>query len=365
MATRTIALPAARVWHARPDRRLAWLALGHATLLWLVPSPVVIALGMWWNANTISHNFIHRPFYRSRGANRTFSLLLTLLLGVPQSYWRERHLQHHADRTRRVRVTWTMAAEVLLLGALWIVLANSARTFLLASYVPGLAAGLGLCWLQGHYEHARGTTSHYGRLYNWLFFNDGYHAEHHERPGVHWAELPSFARASRSSRWPPILRWLDGLSLEGLERFALRSPALRGFLLRRHTPAFRQLLPRVGPVRRVLVVGGGLFPRTALILRDLLPEAAITVLDESAENLEIARPALESSVTLIHARFDRARCGGADLVVVPLDFHGDRDRIYRCPPAPAVIVHDWIWAGSAPGVRVSWLLLKRLNLVIR
>ena len=32
------------------------------------------------------------------------------------------------------------------------------------SYVPGYLAGLGLCYLQGHFEHVHGTTSHYGWL---------------------------------------------------------------------------------------------------------------------------------------------------------------------------------------------------------
>ena len=42
---------------------------------------------------------------------------------------------------------------------------------------------------------------------------------------------------------------------------------------------------------------------------------------------------------------------------------GDRRRIYRHPPAPAVIIHDWIWKRWPSGRRVSWMLLKRLNLV--
>ncbi len=37
-------------------------------LLLEFPSAPVIAAGLWWNANTISHNFIHRPFFRSRSS---------------------------------------------------------------------------------------------------------------------------------------------------------------------------------------------------------------------------------------------------------------------------------------------------------
>ena len=44
-----------------------------------------IALGVWWNANTIAHHFIHRPFFRHRLANHLFAALLSVLLGSPAS----------------------------------------------------------------------------------------------------------------------------------------------------------------------------------------------------------------------------------------------------------------------------------------
>lgn len=31
--------------------------------------------------------------------------------------------------------------------------------------------------------------SSYGKLYNWLWFFSGYHAEHHFRPKVHWTQM--------------------------------------------------------------------------------------------------------------------------------------------------------------------------------
>src|SRR5580658_3377679 len=77
----------------------AWfvaLAGMHGAALLLFPFAPVIAIGLWWNANTISHNFIHRPFCRPRILNRLFSAYLSVLLGFPQTLWRERHLSHHA-----------------------------------------------------------------------------------------------------------------------------------------------------------------------------------------------------------------------------------------------------------------------------
>ena len=55
---------------------------------------IAIAVGVWWNANTVSHLFIHRPFFRRRAANACVAALLTATLGFPQSLWRDRHLAH-------------------------------------------------------------------------------------------------------------------------------------------------------------------------------------------------------------------------------------------------------------------------------
>ena len=37
--------------------------------------------------------------------------------------------------------------------------------------------------------------SSYGKIYNWLFFYNGYHAEHHFRPKVHWTKMESFRQS--------------------------------------------------------------------------------------------------------------------------------------------------------------------------
>src|SRR5437870_8108421 len=59
---------------SRIDRRNALmiaLAATHAVVLFTIPTAQVIALGLWWNSNTISHNFIHRPFFRRRDRKST------------------------------------------------------------------------------------------------------------------------------------------------------------------------------------------------------------------------------------------------------------------------------------------------------
>jgi hypothetical protein len=348
------------------DSVLVLLSFVHAGVLLTRPSIPIIAIGLWWNANTISHNFIHSPFFRSRLINRAYALGLSALLGVPQSFWRDRHLQHHAGRHRGVRWTRDMTIEGGVILFVWSWIAGTSPLFFLGVYMPGYLIGLGLCFLQGYFEHARGTTSHYGRLYNWCFFNDGYHVEHHLRPAEHWTRLAGRVQpGARRSRWPPVLRWLDHVDLESLERLVLGSPRLQRFVLSAHERAFRAVLPDPAAIRRVTIVGGGLFPRTALVLRRVLPHAALTVVDKRADHLEVARTFLDGTIAFRHETFDPSVPASADLVVIPLSFAGDRERAYRIPPAPTVVIHDWLWRTHARGVPVSWLLLKRLNLVTR
>jgi fatty acid desaturase len=51
--------------------------------------------------------------------------------------------------------------------------------------------------LNGYYRHYGGNpdepiawgVSTYAKLYNWTWFYNGYHAEHHFRPKVHWTRI--------------------------------------------------------------------------------------------------------------------------------------------------------------------------------
>jgi hypothetical protein len=345
---------------------LASAVQGGVLLLW--PSALTIGIGLWWCANTVSHNFIHLPFFRSRAANTVFSLYLSLLMGLPQSLWRQRHLAHHAKAKWRFRPDGLLMVETACVALLWTLLAATSPRFFLVAYLPGWLLGLGLCQLQGHYEHARGTTSHYGWVYNFLFFNDGYHVEHHQRPARHWSALVRQPlEDAPANRWPAVLRWLDNFSLEGLERLALRSRSLQFLLVRVHERAFRKLLRHVPPVRRIGVVGGALFPRTALVLQRLTPQARLVIIDCNPQHIDVAHTFLNGSVQYERRFFDGSAADDEfDLVIIPLSFRGDRDILYKQPPARAVLVHDWLWRRRGRHTStISWLLLKRVNLVLR
>jgi hypothetical protein len=338
-----------------------------------VGAAIAIAVGVWWNANTVSHLFIHRPFFRRRAANAFVAALLTAALGFPQSLWRDRHLAHHRGVRYRFRFTRDIALQSGLVAAIWMVMALAVPAFFALVYLPGYVLGLMLCAIHGHFEHAGGTTSHYGRLYNVLCFNDGYHVEHHRHPYAAWWTLPRYRESSSAgSGWPAPLRWLELTRvLAALERAVLRSPLLQRWVVRTHARAFERVLAEYPNVGHIAIVGGGLFPRTALILRQLLPNARLTIVDASAANLAVARALLDDDdVAFIHAHFDlQSATSGlsgqlqCDVLVIPLSFDGDRAAVYARPPAQAVIVHDWIWRVRGTSRLVSPWLLKRLNLV--
>lgn len=352
----------------------------------LVAAAVWVGLSIVWGSNTVSHNHLHNPFFRSRALNRAWSLYLSVLLLVPQSLWKQRHLWHHAGEPVAGPSGWPRVAviEIACITFVWsAVCASSVGRF--ASALTGYALGMALCRLQGALEHAgegeKGEgVSYYGRVHNFLWFNDGHHAEHHRWPGLHWSRLPERRRriAAVESRFAPLVRWLEGCSvlvnrghgafLGLLERLPLLFPPVARFMLSTHGRAFGRLLA-VLPTspRRIAIVGGGLFPRTLIVLRRLLPRAEIVLIDRSAQNVERALAYLDragvdrSGVQIRIASFAAELGSGYDLVVCPLAFVGDRRLLGRLDSP--VATHDWIFDRSGDAsVVVSWLLLKRLSL---
>jgi len=348
-----------------PDAVLVLFAFAHAAVLLVAPTLPVIAVLLWWNSNTVAHYFLHNPFFRLSRLNSLFGLYLSSLLGIPQAAWRDRHLAHHVGEIPQIQISPQLIAEVALIALLWGLLMALAPWFFLTVYVPGYLLGLGLCAVHGYYEHAGGgTQSHYGRLYNWLFFNDGYHVEHHARPQACWTDLPArVAQGTRSSRWPAVLRWFDLFDLNALERLVLRSRLLQRIVLAWHARALTALHIETLAVRRAAIVGGGLFPRSAILLRQLFPTAQLVIIDACIKHLDLARSFLPGDVEVVCDWYAPERHPGFDLVVIPLAYVGDRAQIYSCPPAPTTLVHDWLWRPYGDGRVVSWILLKRINLL--
>jgi hypothetical protein len=348
-------------------------------------------LAMCWSSNTVSHNHLHRPLFRAKALNDALSWLLTLSMGVSQSLWRARHFWHHAGEPARAASSFvdrSVAVEATGIVVLWgALLAHSPRVFVTA-YLPGYALGLLLCHLQGEMEHRQTGTatrgvSYYGKLYNAVWFNDGHHAEHHRFPSEHWSRLPTRSPecAATESDWPPLLRWVERERAEVgarqaallglLERLALGSELIQRFMLWSHERAFRRLLSRLPCVpERIAIIGGGLFPRTALVLRRILPRAQLTIIDHSDESLTVARDFFQrrrldvGTMRFQHSTFAPELAGAYDVVVAPLAYVGDRGLLRTTRHRTSLFVHEWLWQrSSGQSAVISLMLLKRLSLL--
>jgi fatty acid desaturase len=98
----------------------------------------------------------------------------------------------------------------------------------LISYLPAFFVALAMVNVQNYFRHyganpserAADSVSHYGRLYNALTFNDGFHQEHHLSPGAHWSQMPDVRERNRAK-------------LDAQPRIVSPVPAMLGFLDRR------------------------------------------------------------------------------------------------------------------------------------
>jgi fatty acid desaturase len=199
-----------------------------------------------WNLQCISHNFIHNPFFTSRWLNRAFGVLETIAIGMPHQLYHHYHMNHHQgnndrrgpdgttrdwssifrygkdDRPEgfwrytlvsffRVEVgpvlavayrygfanTMQVAVESLALGAFWLTLLWFDWQYFVAFYLPSYFFGWVLSYAEGYLEHYGAkpgndyadSVSSYNWLYNFLWFNNGYHQEHHWDPKRHWTQL--------------------------------------------------------------------------------------------------------------------------------------------------------------------------------
>lgn len=247
-----------------------WSGWSTVTLAVLFPISVLLA---WYNPIIATHNFLHTPFFRSPLVNRAYAALNSANLGLPQTLYRFHHLNHHAHtndrpgpdgRTRDLGSTfahgrdgrhehvlaycalalfrpgtseaWTTARRKGHGGQLAIELASCVAglgtliwlspAFVLVYWLPAFYLGWCLAHLENYYEHVgadsddrfANSVSYYGRLYNALLCNEGYHQEHHLRPQAHWTKRPQVRRdfaadLDRSGRcvaaWPPLLGFVE------------------------------------------------------------------------------------------------------------------------------------------------------------
>jgi flavin-dependent dehydrogenase/fatty acid desaturase len=231
------------------------------------------------NFQCTAHNFIHCPFFVRKRWNQMFSIGNSLGLGIPQSLYRVHHLNHHkygndakdpktgttrdlsstyrysrhpdreesifgyallgsfrtgvgslldgARKNGSLRLTALETAALILFVLLLFVLDHRGAIFF---YLPVWYLGQAAAHAENFLEHhgaipgsrLTDSVSCYGRLYNLLWFNNGYHQEHHFRPQVHWSRL----RELRTAMLPESQRRV----VEGAHWFNFNPPARETYL---------------------------------------------------------------------------------------------------------------------------------------
>jgi fatty acid desaturase len=127
--------------------------------------------------------------------------------------------QRRAAELRQVRADRTAHCVSL------VVFAVLSWQWTLACYLPAFFMALAMVNVQNYYRHyganpgsrMADAVSHYGRLYNLLTFNDGFHQEHHLSPSTHWSRMPELRDRYRAR-------------LDAQPRIVSPVPAMLGFL---------------------------------------------------------------------------------------------------------------------------------------
>jgi beta-carotene hydroxylase len=216
---------------------------------WLLP----LSLYFGFCAGVFTHNQNHCPTFKSRKTNAFYAAYLSVFYGFPTFAWIPTHnLNHHkyvnraGDATITWRYskknTWLVASTYYFVSAAWqgkvleeyVAKAKASNPALYRQIIAQrvtvfggqfalLALGIALYgWKKGllvwafgfgvsaffatwsmifinyiqhvhtdpwsEHNHSRNFVS---KLGNWLVFNNGYHAAHHESAGLHWSKLPA------------------------------------------------------------------------------------------------------------------------------------------------------------------------------
>jgi len=206
---------------------------------------VIYAISISWNINGVSHNFIHNPYFAKPWMNKAFSLVESLAIGFSQIFYHWVHVRHHIGnsdvpdsngnsidwlsiyrhgRNGKPESVWNYTFLSFFrddLGEIYRSIKRKSKfnaawgRFELYAFIASVIIGLLYDWqamlfflpfyylghclssLNGYYEHLNGNpalpiawgVSSYNRLYNVLWFGNGYHAEHHYRPRTHWTKI--------------------------------------------------------------------------------------------------------------------------------------------------------------------------------
>ena len=212
----------------------------------LIPLGLFYAYCIAWNIESVAHNFSHHDYFKSKALNRAFSLIESLAIGYSQQVYKAIHRRHHIGnsdlpgpdgRTRdlvsiyqhgtdgRPEPVWRyvlfghfrgtgkeLFAEMERVSGksdvrwakfedamhyIWFAAGFVVNWKFMLYFLPFYYLGHVLSMMAGYYEHYEAKpdvpmawgVSTYGKLYNLFWMNNGYHAEHHYRPRIHWTQM--------------------------------------------------------------------------------------------------------------------------------------------------------------------------------
>jgi len=261
------------------------LYIGHHFVPWLLP------LGLYFGfcAGVFSHNHNHCPMFKSRSMNAFYSAWLSIFYFYPTWVWIPSHnLNHHkyVNRAGDATITWRYSkkntlftsstyyfvsafwqkpvldeyfakartsnpklfrqiivqmvtvfgthASLLTLGIVVYGWKLGALVYSFGVLLPALFANYSMIFINyiqhahtdpwSEHNHSRNFVS---KLGNWLVFNNGYHAAHHESAGLHWSKL-GVAHAK-------IAAFID----PALNESSLGGYIFRAYILGMFSPRFR------------------------------------------------------------------------------------------------------------------------------
>ena len=221
------------------------LSFHHIPLWQSVLLGLIYAFSISWNINGISHNFIHNAYFKSYFLNRIFSLVESITMCFSQTMYDYVHRQHHIGNNDYLNeygdtIDWIsiyrhgkhgrpeqplkysflsffrddpikiyrliqkhskslayisiieLGLSLLFIVGLFLYDGWLALYFLIFYYL-----GHSLTAMNGYYEHYKANplkpiawgVSCYNSVFNFIWFNNGYHAEHHYRPKQHWTKM--------------------------------------------------------------------------------------------------------------------------------------------------------------------------------
>jgi fatty acid desaturase len=273
------------------------------TVLYALPFSCYLAIA----CGVIAHNHNHRPTFIGRRANNVFGHVLTIFYGYPTLLWVPTHnINHHrfANRPGDATITWRYTnrhnlfvavtyffvssyfqseliqryirrakltnrrlfarimfqyafegAFFLVMLVLAVALHHQRMGFIVWFFSLVLPAFCSISVIMffnyiqhvhadawSDHDHSRNFTS---KLFNYCFFNNGFHTAHHEHPGMHWNAL-SMAHAQMAHAIDP--RLIEGSLAWYLLRQYFLAPLFPRLGTRQMGPEPRMGDPRIGLV---------------------------------------------------------------------------------------------------------------------